>query len=571
MSNGLERDRQILLEGQRKGRSGSLRAMVRLSGPGWLQSAITLGGGSLSGSLYLGVLAGVGLLWLQPLAMLLGVVMLAAIAHVTLTSGERPFDAIRRHVNPALAWGWAIATLLANLVWSLPQFALGTAALRQNLLPGVLGPDAVPDNVGKGIVVGALLLVAGTLVWTERAGTNRTLWFDRVLKVMVGGIVLSFLGVVGTLAVRGDLPWGAIARGFIPDPALLWQPAAGFEDVLNRAGEWAGHWRERIVSQQRDVLVTAAATAVGINMTFLLPYSLLRRGWDRDFRGLATFDLCTGLFVPFTLATSCVVIASATQFHTRADDALVGFHGDAPASLLGGYEAQLDGRLRAEWGDGWADFDATQKEAHRAELPLAERQLAAMLVKRDAFDLARALEPLTGHGVSHWIFGLGVLGMALSTILMLMLINGFVVREMLGAAEHGAAAKWGALAAGLTGALGPFLWSGKTQFWLAVPTSVFGMVLLPIAYTTFLFLMNSRSLLGSERPSGGRRVLWNTAMGIALVFSTLGAGWSLWTRTQLVPGTSIPVRWPALALVAIYIAIVIACRRKSAPEHATRS
>ena len=64
---------------------------------------------------------------------------------------------------------------------------------------------------------------------------------------------------------------------------------------------------------KRDRMVAAAATAVGINMTFLLPYSMLKRGWDEQFCGLVKFDLATGLFVPFLLATSCVVIASATS------------------------------------------------------------------------------------------------------------------------------------------------------------------------------------------------------------------------------------------------------------------
>ena len=38
-------------------------------------------------------------------------------------------------------------------------------------------------------------------------------------------------------------------------------------------------------------MIAAAATAVGINMTFLLPYSMLRKGWGREHRGLASFDL----------------------------------------------------------------------------------------------------------------------------------------------------------------------------------------------------------------------------------------------------------------------------------------
>ena len=72
-------------------------------------------------------------------------------------------------------------------------------------------------------------------------------------------------------------------------------------------------WNERIVTQQRARMIGAAATAVGINMTFLMPYSLLHRGWDRTFRGLARFDLSTGMAIPYIIVTSCVVIAAAAR------------------------------------------------------------------------------------------------------------------------------------------------------------------------------------------------------------------------------------------------------------------
>ena len=57
---------------------------TKRSGPGWLQAAITLGGGSLASALFLGVILQYELMWLQPLAMVLGVIMLCAIAYVTL-------------------------------------------------------------------------------------------------------------------------------------------------------------------------------------------------------------------------------------------------------------------------------------------------------------------------------------------------------------------------------------------------------------------------------------------------------------------------------------------------------
>ena len=89
-------------------------------------------------------------------------------------------------------------------------------------------------------------------------------------------------------------------------------------------------WSGRVVTAQRNVMIAAAATAVGINMTFLMPYSMLRRGWDRNFRGLSRFDLSTGMAIPYVLVTSCVVIASATQFHAQVDEA---FLSDNPADM----------------------------------------------------------------------------------------------------------------------------------------------------------------------------------------------------------------------------------------------
>ena len=55
---------------------------LRLSGPGWLQGAMTLGGGSLVTSLMIGAVYGYELLWLQPLAMLIGCIMSVSYTHL---------------------------------------------------------------------------------------------------------------------------------------------------------------------------------------------------------------------------------------------------------------------------------------------------------------------------------------------------------------------------------------------------------------------------------------------------------------------------------------------------------
>lgn len=522
--NKLEQEKQLLRDAKAQGRGAEVRAWVRLSGPGWLQSAITLGGGSLATGMYLGVLAGYGMLWLQPFAMILGVIMLSGIAYVTLSTGERPFRAINKHINPVLGWSWALASLLANMVWCLPQFALANGVIQQNLAPELLGGDG-----GKFFICVAILVVTVGITWCYGSGGWGIRFYELVLKLMVAGIVISFFGVVIKMTSTGALSWGEILSGFIPDFSRFSRPAEGFVPLLDTVPEAArAFWTQKIVASQRDVMIGAAATAVGINMTFLLPYSMLARKWDKDFRGLAIFDLATGMFIPFVLATSCVVIAAASQFHLEPAAGLLNHTNEAAkaaqpaAGTLKEYRAILTARVKAvspaalERAAGEDQFAAVE-----AEVNDAERRLAAMLVHRDVRDLAQSLQRLTGPEVANWVFGLGVLGMALSTITILMLISGFVICEMLNLPAQGWPFRLGTLAAA-TGVLGPFLWTQAAAY-LAVPTSVFGMVLLPVAYISFLLLMNQKELLGENRPQGAKLVLWNVLLGIAAGVATLAS------------------------------------------------
>ena len=577
-ATGVERDRQIIREGKKKGRGGTVWAYTRLSGPGWLQSAITLGGGSLSGSLYLGVLAGFSLLWLQPLAMILGVIMLSAISYVTLSTGERPFDAINKHVNPVMGWGWALATMMANLVWSLPQFSLGTAALQQNLLPGVFGVEGVLGEYGKHVACIGILAVSVVVVLLYDSGRKGIALFEIVLKIMVGVVIVCFFGVVVKMTfTREGLNWGFIFKGLIPDIRLLWSPAPSLNESLAAVEPaFRDFWRNTIVSQQRDVMITAAATAVGINMTFLLPYSMLKKGWDREFRGLAIFDLSTGLFVPFILATGCVVIASSARFHATPAAGLVkeltaeGEVIQSSPKLEGAYKSLAFRRAISENPSLKSEVDAIQNDEGKAQridaiveaLPLADRKMAAMLVKRDAFDLAKSLEPLTGSIFSQYLFGIGVVGMAISSIIILMLINGFVVCEIFGLEQGGWPHRIGCLMPAV-GAAGPFFWKQAAP-WLAVPTSVFGMVLIPIAYFTFFLVMNEKELMGDSMPQGRRRVVWNVLMAIAAGLAAFGSLWSLWSK----------LHYKGLALFGAFVLLALVWhfvfpRKKGALEAST--
>lgn len=567
----VEADRQLLVEAAENGTGASLWAYTKLSGPGWLQSALTLGGGSLGSSLYLGILGGAALLWLQPFAMAMGVVMLSAISYVTLSTGERPFRAINRHINPVLGWSWLIASLMANMVWSCPQYSLCFAVCEQNFFPGLFqgegllapGPDG--SNLGKWIVSGVILVLCTAVTWSYGSGSWGVKLYDLVLKWVVALIVLCFIGVVVRMAFSGEgIDWAAVLSGFIPNLNHLFEPAETFGPLLDAIAdpEARRYWADLIVSEQRDVMISAGAAAVGINMTFLLPYSLLSRGWDKPFRGMTIFDMATGTFIPFVLATGCIVIASGQQFHAQLPDGFVESEAgtfEAPERFKKPYGAMLDKRT-----------EATEAGLYNAgEIAVAEQRIAATLVRRDTFDLAKSLEKLFGGGASasfmaNFIFGFGVVAMTLSSISLMMLISGFVICEILDRPSEGWIFRISCLASAV-GFFWPLLWTGDARAWLTVIAGVYGAMLLPIAYVTFFVMMNRRSLLGEEAPRGGKRLLWNVLMAIAVVAAT-AAGISAVVKKAGTAGIVFVVAYIALVLVVQYFHKAPTDSNGSSPE-----
>ncbi|MEL7336814.1 MAG: hypothetical protein AAFN70_11500, partial [Planctomycetota bacterium] len=156
-SEKVQSDRELLRQAREEGRL--LGAYIKLSGPGWLQSAITLGGGSLAGALFLGVMGGYSMLWLQLFAIICGVIMLSAISYVTLSTGRRPFEAINREINPVLGWGWLLATCLANIIFCMPQFSLCYDALDANIF-SAMTDGGLGDGTGTKVMWTGLLFAA---------------------------------------------------------------------------------------------------------------------------------------------------------------------------------------------------------------------------------------------------------------------------------------------------------------------------------------------------------------------------------------------------------------------------
>ena len=433
-------------------RSKSLLARWRgyfvLTGPGWLQSALTLGGGSAMASLFAGAYLQYKLLWVQPLAMLVGVVMLAVVSRQTLVTGARPFHMMKRVLNPAVAWAWAFGALAVTIIWHFPQYALA-AGMTEDMIKTFTGWQ--PANrtallIGIGLV---FLAISTAVTWSYGTGRKGIRFYERMLKGFVWLIIVAFALVVIRRAFAGGIEWPKVFKGFLP---------------------------LHITTDPRGISVVAAAfgAAVGINSTFLLPYTILARGWGREHRGLSVFDLITGTLLPFCIITSLIIVAAGCTIYNP----------DAPEL-------------------GWAALSPTK---------------AAAMFQTAGID----------RFFARIVFGLGILGMALSTITVHMLMCGFAVCEMFGVEPGG----WRYRLACLMPApafLGVVFWR-HMKLWVAIPASAICGLLLPFAYIIFFVLNNSKEYLGADKPTGIKAILWNTVMLIAIAISIASACYYLYSH-----------------------------------------
>jgi Mn2+/Fe2+ NRAMP family transporter len=227
--------------------------------------------------------------------------------------------------------------------------------------------------------------------------------------------------------------------------------------------------------------------------------------------------------------------------------------------MVGQYDGLLSAR-NAAGEDG--------KYAFTGDVSEAESRMAAVLVKRDTGDLANSLNQLFADGegkggrfFSNIVFGFGVIGMTLSSISLMMLISGFIVCEVCNIPPKGWIFRLGCLISAV-GVLWPIVWSGGTaKAWLTIVAGVFGSMLLPIAYVTFYLMMNQKSLMGDERPSGGKRLIWNACMAFAALAAT-GAGVSAVYKRAGEKG---------LYFVVAYIAVVLIVQMVRKPNHTARN
>jgi manganese transport protein len=481
---------------------------IKRTGPGLLQSAMTLGAGSAAASVLAGASFGYKLLWVQPVAMFLGVMMLAALSNVVLTKSERPITSFSREMGrfgKFLVVFWVLGTIMSSVIWHFPQYGLAASAARD--LGALSSVDSVPDAVleaeaelneaqktkddalivpakdnfkqvkkdttflGLGFTRAGLMIsfilgftILGINIVTtynyggDKKGVRIYEWF---LRGCIALVVVMF-GIV-VVAKFGDIEWLEVGKGFI-----------GYYGIPNLRLE-NGSLNMVTVMQVLGML----GAAVGINMTFLYPYTLLKKGWGPSHRKLAKWDLGMTMFLPFTLVTSLVIIAM---------------------TVGGVYEG--------------ADMVVTGLKPVGA---------------------AKALSGVLGERAGRTIFDLGFMGMTCGAISTHMVVCGFTFNEIfrsMGFEDSKMRFRIFALTPSI-GLLGVVV---GLPMWFPVAASAVCFTMLPIAYLSFLIMNNKRSYLGDAVGKGFSRGVFNALLIIALTMSIVGCGIMVYKRVYIPVG-----------------------------------
>lgn len=451
-------DEQQLIELQQMPLGKRILGYIRLSGPGYMQSAMTLGGGTIAACVVMGSLVGYELLFVQTCAIIFGVTLLGAVAKQTCHSGEGAYQVFWRRLHPLVAIVWGGSALVATVLWHIPQYSLtanGVVALGEGL-----GLDLDPRWCR--IVIGAAVLAAATgIVYLYSAGARGLRLYELAVKVLVWLIVVAFAIVALTTGID-------FRRLFLGLTGITF-----LQDLFSGDG---------IDPRLIKPIVGGLAAAVGINMVFLYPYSLLNKNWGKHHKELAYFDLWSGMVIPFLIATSFMIVAVANTV--------------GPPEGEAGAEAIRD---------------------VQAIVPVLGPTFAGIV----------GSETL-GRGLALLLVGLGMVAIGFSTIITHMLASGFTCCELFGIDYRSKAKFWFSLVPGV-GVVGVFL---KFPFWAAITASSLASVFMPVAIVGFIILLNMPSFMKEEMPRGGRRLLWNVVLVTYLVVISIASYFGIVANLQ---------------------------------------
>lgn len=276
------KEKAYLIELKKKPPIEKFLGYCRLSGPGFMNAAFTLGAGSFASSVTLGAAYGYDMLWVPLYSFAFGIFMLALAARFVTASDMdviKAQDKFHGKFIGSFATG-LVACFIASIVFNFGQYALGSDALTSMF--AILNLN-VPKNISWIILVA--VSVPLSLMYGSGENPKAVRIVENSMKIMIGIMLVVFGAVICVTGI--DFP--AMIKGL-----LLPKLPSGIDGIVT--------------------LIASLTATIGVMDWVLFNNGMESRGYSEEHETLGRFDSVFGGLLPVTLVLSLVSIAFAEAF-----------------------------------------------------------------------------------------------------------------------------------------------------------------------------------------------------------------------------------------------------------------
>ena len=255
---------------------------IKLSGPGFMNAAFTLGAGSFASSVTLGAAYGYDMMWIPLYSFMFGLFMLA-LATRFVCFGSMPVIEAQNKYHGKFFGSFAtglLAGCIASVVFTFGQYALGGDAIASMFA-------ALGIHVPKVVCCVILMAISVPLSLLYGSGENpkAVKMVENAMKIMIGIMLVVFGAVICVTGI--NVP--AMLKGlFIP------KLPSGLDGIV--------------------MLIASLTATIGVMDWLLFNNGMLSRGFSEEHERLGRFDSVFGGLLPVTLVLSLVSVAFAEAF-----------------------------------------------------------------------------------------------------------------------------------------------------------------------------------------------------------------------------------------------------------------
>ncbi len=268
-------------------------------GPAFITACVVFGPGSLVINANMGATYGYELLWLLLLAGILMGTYVTMSARIGVTTGASHFDTLKRESGRPFSAALGIVLCLT----------CGSFQFSNNLaIALVAGAFAPPEHV-LAAQIGGMALLNLVLVILMFRGGQVYLTLERVVKVMVGIVLCSFL--INLVFARPNLL--GVLKGLVP----------GVPDSLSLG---IPHLVDGIITDPLVLIASLFGTTFSVAGAFFQGNLVREKGWTRDDYDRGVGDAVAGIGV-LTLISAIIMITGGTVILGKPADSLANLAG----------------------------------------------------------------------------------------------------------------------------------------------------------------------------------------------------------------------------------------------------